>query len=86
MRITEAQIGRAVIEFPLTGAVARFLWTFDDIGGHTRIAQQCTLEGEQADGYAKAVGLTLEQGIPESMRKLCSAMEDAARLGEAGCG
>lgn len=31
------QAGRAVIEFLLTGAVGRFIWTFQNIGGGTRI-------------------------------------------------
>src|SRR5271166_5328110 len=59
-RIVEVQAGKAVIEFPLSGAVGRFVWTFEDIGGRTRITQRCTLDGEQADAYAKAVGPSLE--------------------------
>ena len=80
-RIAEAQMGRAVIEFPLSKAVGRFVWTFEDLGGRTRITQRCTLEGEQAETYAKAVGASLEAGIPAGMRKLCAAMEDAGQLG-----
>ena len=78
-RIVEVQSGKALIEFPLSGAVGRFLWTFEDIGGCTRITQRCTLDGEQADTYAKAVGPSLETGIPLGMRKLCETMENAAR-------
>jgi hypothetical protein len=37
------------------------------------------LEGEQADTFAKTFGPALESGIPEGMRKLCSAMERAAQ-------
>ncbi len=70
-----------MIEFPLPGAVGRFLWTFEDIGGRTRITQCCTLDGEQADTYAKAVGPSLEAGIPAGMRKLCETMERVARGG-----
>jgi hypothetical protein len=80
-RIVEAQIGRAVIEFPLHNAVGRFVWIFEDIDGRTRITQRCTLEGEQADTYAKAIGPSLEEGIPAGMRKLCGSIENAARLG-----
>lgn len=79
-RIIEAQVGRAVIEFPLSNAVGRFLWTFEDIGGRTRITQRCTLEGVEAETYAKALGPSLEDGIPAGMRKLCGTIEDAARL------
>lgn len=80
-RIAEAEMPRAVIEFPLDGAVGRFVWIFEDVGGHARITQRCTLEGEQAHGYAEAIAPSLEQGIPAGMRKLCDAMEGAARAG-----
>ena len=78
-RIAEVQMGRAVIEFPLSGAVGRFRWTFEDMGGLTRITQCCTLEGELAEAYAKAIGLSLEEGIPAGMRKLSCAIEDTVR-------
>jgi uncharacterized protein YndB with AHSA1/START domain len=68
-----------VIEFPLSGAVGRFVWTFEDTSGFTRITQHCTLQGEQADAYVKAVAAGLEAGIPAGMKKLCRKMEDAAR-------
>lgn len=79
-RIAEVQPGRAVIDFPLPGAVGRFVWTFEDIDGRTRITQHCTLEGEQANTFAKAVGTSLEAGIPAGMQKLCETMERAARI------
>jgi len=77
-RIAEIQPGRAVIEFPLSGAVGRFIWTFEGTAGRTRITQHCTLEGQQAETFAKAVGPTLQAGIPAGMEKLCRAMENAA--------
>jgi hypothetical protein len=80
--IAEIHPGRAVIEFPLSGAVGRFVWTFEDSAGGTRITQRCTLEGEQADAYAKAIAPNLEAGIPAGMTKLCRTMEDAARPGQ----
>ena len=80
-RITEAQTGRAVIEFPLQGAVGRFVWTFEDRGSYTRITQRCRLDGAQAGPYAKSAGPSLEAGIPVGTRKLCATMELAARLG-----
>jgi len=78
-RIAEARIGRAVIEFPLPGAIGRFVWIFEDIGGGVRMTQRCTLAGDQAGIFAKTVGPGLEAGIPAGMRKLCEAMEHAAR-------
>ena len=54
-RIAEVQPGRAVIEFPLAGALGRFVWTFERGPEATRITQHCTLHGEQADAYAKAM-------------------------------
>ena len=80
-RIVEVQYRRTVIEFPLSGAVGRFVWAFEDIGGRTRITQRCTSDGAQADTYAKAFGPSLETGIPAGMRKLCETMENVARAG-----
>ncbi|HWW98669.1 MAG TPA: SRPBCC family protein [Edaphobacter sp.] len=77
-RIAEVQPGRAILEFPAPGALATFTWTFDDIHGRTRITQHASLSGEQAPMYAKIV-TALEAGIPAGMRKLCEAMEAAAR-------
>ena len=79
--IAEVRAGKAVIHFPLSGAVGRFAWTFEDAGGFTRITQRCTLQGENADAYAKAVAPGLEAGIPAGMKELCSAIEDSARSG-----
>jgi hypothetical protein len=76
-RIAEVQPGRAVIEFPLPGAVGRFAWTFVEAGTGVSITQRCTLEGPQAGSFAKAMGPSLEAGIPAGMRELCEAMENA---------
>jgi hypothetical protein len=78
-RIVDVQTGKASIEFPMPGAVGRFDWTFEETVQGTRITQHCSLEGEQADTYAKTFGPALESGIPEGMRKLCSAMESFAQ-------
>jgi hypothetical protein len=77
-RIAEAAPGRAVIEFPLDGAVGRFRWSFEDVAGSTRMTQRCWLEGEQASMYAAAAGAAFEAGIPAGMRKLAEAIERAA--------
>jgi hypothetical protein len=74
-RIAEVQGLSATIEFPLTDAVGRFVWTFESNSTGTRITQRCTLEGEKADTYAKAIGPSLEAGIPAGMRKLCETMQ-----------
>ena len=78
-RIVEARPGKAVIEFPLSGAVGRFVWTFEQIAGSTRITQRCTLQGEQADAYAEAVGPGLQTGLSAGMKKVCRTMRDADR-------
>jgi hypothetical protein len=80
-RIAEAQPGRAVIEFPLEGAVGRCTWVFEDHGEGCRITQSWTLEGEQGESYAKMAGPLMESGVPEGMKKLGQRMEDAARAG-----
>lgn len=79
-RIAEIGDGRAVIEFPLSGAMGRCVWTFEDLAGHTRITQHWTLQGEQAANYVESVAPGLETGIPAGMKKLCRTMEEAAPL------
>ena len=79
-RIIEVCAGNAVIEFPLSGAVGRLAWTFEDVGGSTKITQRCTLQGEQAYAYAKAVAASLEAGVPAGMKRLCTAMEHATAM------
>ena len=74
------ELEETVIELPLSGAAGRCVWTFADTIGCTRITQRWTLEGEQADAYAKAVAAGLEAGIPTGMTKLCRTIEDAARF------
>jgi hypothetical protein len=78
-RIVEAQLGRAVIEFPLPGAMGRFVWTFEGVEGNTKITQLCTLEGPEADVFVKMAGPSFEAGIPEGMAKLCRAIEQASK-------
>jgi len=85
-RLAEVHPGRAVIEFPLPGAVCRCVWTFADTAGCTRVTQSWTLQGEEASAYAKAVAPGLEAGIPLGMKKLCRTMEDAARRASPGSG
>jgi hypothetical protein len=81
-RLVEVRVGRAVIEFPLPGAVGQCVWTFADAARCTRITQRWTLRGEQADTYSKAIAAGLEAGIPAGMKKLCNAMEKVARVDE----
>lgn len=77
-RIAEVEPAeRAVLEFPAPGAVATFVWTFEDSATGTRISQEASLSGLEAHKYAKSYGPILEKGIPEGMRKLCEAMEAA---------
>jgi len=70
---------QAVLEFPAPGAAAYFLWTFEPSPTGTRITQLASLSGERASYYAETFGPSLEAGLPAGMRKLCQAMEQAAR-------
>ena len=76
-RIADVQHGRAVLEFPAPGALATFVWTFQDCPEGTRISQEASLLGPEAAHYAETFARALEEGIPAGMRKLCEAMEKA---------
>lgn len=79
-RVAELRPGRALLEFPAPGVLARFAYTFEDVGRRrTRITQRVSLSGEKASMYVDTVGRALEAGIPEGMRKLCEAMEAARK-------
>lgn len=66
----------AVIEIPLPGAVARFAWRFEELPNDcTRLNQEITLTGDQADSYVGQMGADFEQGIRDGMRKLCTEIE-----------
>jgi len=78
-RIAEVEPGRADLEFPAPGALAIFIFTFEQLDGRTRITQRVSLYGEQALQYAASIGVGLEAGIPAGMRKLCEAMEAASQ-------
>ncbi|MGA9770280.1 MAG: SRPBCC family protein [Blastocatellia bacterium] len=77
--LTEVEDGTsAIIEIAAPGAVAKFIWIFADAAGGTRITQQASLEGEQADQYAQTFGKGLEDGMPPGMQRLADAIEAAA--------
>src|SRR5271165_3565261 len=61
-RIAEAQHGRAVLEFPAPGAMARFVWTVEDAGGRARLTQRASISGEQASQYLDSICPALEAG------------------------
>jgi polyketide cyclase/dehydrase/lipid transport protein len=69
----------ATIEIPADGAVMSFEWRFVKIGeGRTRITQRLSLRGDRAEqylGFAK----TFETNLPHGMKKMASAIADAAR-------
>src|SRR5437899_8055683 len=80
LRVTEVvQPRKAVLEFPAPGFVAKFVWTFEDVSGRTRITQRVSLSGKQVAIYAETVVPSSQAGIPAGMRRLCEAMEAAAR-------
>lgn len=70
---------RAVLEFPAPGAVAVFVWKFEDSPTGTAITQEASLSGPEAQKYANTFGRMLEDGIPAGMQKLCDAVEAAAK-------
>ena len=79
-RIAQAVPPReAVLYFPAPGALAEFVWTFEEKGERTRITQRVCFSGEQAAWYADSIGPALAAGIPVGMKKLCEAMQAAAR-------
>jgi hypothetical protein len=68
----------AIIQVAAPGAVAKFLWVFEDAAdGGTRITQQASLEGEQADQYAQTIGKEIENEMPPGMQRLADAIEAA---------
>jgi hypothetical protein len=70
----------AVIEIPLQGAIARFHWTFEDLGERTRITQRITLVGDGAAALAHQMASIFEPNMPAGMRKLCEVMVKSARV------
>jgi hypothetical protein len=77
-RVAEVEPGRAVIEFPFPGVVARFAWVFEDVAGRTRITQCASLAGSEACQLADTFGPGLQAGIPGGMEKLSLIMQAAA--------
>ena len=78
-RLTDVQSGSEVVfEICLPGAILRFRWKFEDLGGRTRMTQRVGIEGEQALSLVTAVASSLEPGIPAGMQKLCETMSKAA--------
>ena len=71
------EFGRAIVEIPAPGAVARFYWSFDENESSTKITQRLTFEGEASSFYAETVGPGLKAGIPVGMAKLCLTITEA---------
>ena len=70
---------RAVIEVRVPGAVARFVWQFEQLAAErTRLTQTVTIEGPAGNAQAEQIGAELEQGIGLGMRMLANAMDRAA--------
>jgi hypothetical protein len=79
--IVEVQEGEsAIIEIVVPGAVAKFHMQFAATkGGHTRIIQRVSIEGEQVDEYAKTFGVQVEKEQPAGMQRLADAIETASK-------
>ena len=78
--ITDLKEGEsALIEIPLPGAIGRFFWRFEELSkATTRITQQITLRGPQAEMYEAQMGPEMEQGIRAGMEALGKALEIGA--------
>jgi len=76
-QLAHVEPGTAVIEFPLNGAVGRFVWTFVATPGGVRLTQRLVLDGPNAESYAAAFGPAMQSSIPAGMQKLCEAIESA---------
>ena len=64
---------RTVTEIPLTDAVIRFSWTYDELSdGRTRMTQQIMLEGPGAEAYVPVMEARILPPIAlaESMERL----------------
>jgi len=79
-RIAEVSEGKAAtIEIPMPGATARFAWRFEALSEErSRLTQQITLSGVQADMYTAQLGDGFEQGIRQGMKKLSQEIERSA--------
>ena len=69
----------AVLEVSAPGGVIRFRWTFDNLGGRTRMTQRVSIPEESAS-IAPIVASIFEPGIPAGMQKMCEAMKRAAGI------
>jgi len=72
----------AVVVIRVPGAALRCVWKFEDAGTRaTRLTQQATIQGEQAQNYLSEVA-ELERTIPQGMQRLAETIEQFA-LGSA---
>ena len=71
----------AVLEIPALGAILKFHWKFQDLGGRTRITQHVAIGGEAAAIVVHMIASGMQSGIPAGMEKLCASMVAAASNG-----
>ena len=68
---------RATYEMELSGAVVRFVWTYEELSdSRTRLTQHIVLEGPGAEAYVPFMEGQLSGSIPKGMEKLA---EEIAR-------
>jgi hypothetical protein len=68
---------RATHEMELSGAVVRFVWTYEELSdGRTRLTQHIVLEGPGAETYVPFMEEHFVGNIPKGMEKLA---EEVAR-------
>src|SRR3954452_7505077 len=68
---------RATFEMELSGAVVRFVWTYEELTeGQTRLTQHIVLDGPGAEAYVPFMEEHFVGNIPKGMEKLA---EEVAR-------
>ena len=68
---------RATYEMELSGAVVRFVWTYEELSdGRTRLTQHIALEGPGAEAYVPFMEEHFVGNIPKGMERLA---EEVAR-------
>ena len=58
--------------------MARFEWTFADLGERTRISQRVTADGDGAEALAATMQQMFEGNLPAGMQKLCETIVKSA--------
>ena len=73
---------RATYEMELSGAVVRFVWTYEELSdGRTRLTQHVVLEGPGAEAYVPFMEEHFVGNIPQGMARLAEEVTKSAAGG-----